>query len=138
MSFIKTFEIKGESYNVVRASAVQQDEILSMLTSPIVERLSAIASETKGAVADESLIFNFLTAIPFHVKQKLDELLLSRFTKSGSEVSLSIRDFDGKLLELGQLRAKVLFWNLEPFFEYWASEIKSALAEKQKTESQTQ
>lgn len=138
MSVIQQFTVGGEAYNVVRASAVQQDEILSLLTAPIVERLAALG---RGEVADDDFLFNFFSSLPFATKQKIDTLMLSRFTKHGSDTMLSMKDFDGKVMELNQLRAKVLLWNLEPFFVYWASEIKKAVKEAEaaaKKASQTE
>lgn len=134
MAAIEQFTIGATTYNVVRASAIQQDEILSMLNAPLAERLAALGI---GEVPEEDFVLNFVTALPFHAKQQFDSLLLSRVTKHGSESMLSIRDFDGQLFELNQLRAKVLMWNLAPFFTYWASVIKKSLDEAKKAESQT-
>lgn len=124
MSTLKQFTIGGVAYNVVRASAVQQDEALSMLNSSIIEKLGLLQMDEP---ADSDFAFNFFAALPFSAKQRLDQLLLSRVTKHGSETLLDSKDFDGKVMELNQLRGEVLLWNFEPFFVYWASAIKSAL-----------
>lgn len=123
MSTIKTFEVAGESYNVVRASAVQQDEALSLLSVDLVQTL---AERVKTDVPDYTFILDFFTSLPYHAKQKFDSLILSRFTRSGEDVNLSARDFDGRLIEYQELRARVTLWNFEPFFVRWASVIKEA------------
>lgn len=130
---VKTFMIDGQGYNVARASAEQQDEILSMLTGDIVQRLEALAST--AAAADQpydkpygdDFGFNFFNSLPFQVKRRFDELLLTQMTRSGEQMKLTVRDFDGKLMALNKLRGEALVWNLLPFFEYWASGIKEGL-----------
>lgn len=130
---VKTFHIDGQAYNVARASAEQQDEILSMLTTDIVQRLEALASTAAAAgqpydkpYADD-FGFNFFNSLPFNMKKRFDELLLSQMTRQGEQMRLTVRDFDGKLMTLNKLRGEVLVWNLLPFFEYWAGGIKEAL-----------
>lgn len=134
---VKTFHIDGQAYNVARASAEQQDEILSMLTTDIVQRLEALASTAAAAgqpydkpYADD-FGFNFFNSLPFNMKKRFDELLLSQMTRQGEQMRLTVRDFDGKLMTLNKLRGEVLVWNLLPFFEYWASGIKEALDDLQ-------
>lgn len=128
MAEIKQFSIGGVNYNVVRASAAQQDEVLSMLTAPITERMASLGV---GEVPEDDFVFNFFTSLPYAVKEKLDSLLLSRLNVHGSEAKLDLKDFDGRVLELNQLRAQVLLWNLMPFFVYWASVIKKGIEEAQ-------
>lgn len=125
MSNVKTFEVNGESYNVARASAVQQDEVLSLLTQALIQRL--VAAGDAGIEADESVLFAMVMAMPFALKNKLDGLLMSRIVKSGSDNPISIKDFDGKVMEFNRLRAKVLMWNLDGFFTYWAEERSAAI-----------
>lgn len=134
---VKTFHIDGQAYNVARASAEQQDEILSMLTTDIVQRLEALASTAAAAgqpydkpYADD-FGFNFFNSLPFNMKKRFDELLLSQMTRHGEQMRLTVRDFDGKLMTLNKLRGEVLVWNLLPFFEYWAGGIKEALDDLQ-------
>lgn len=134
---VKTFHIDGHSYNVARASAEQQDEILSMLTTDIVQRLEALASTSAaaGQAYDKPYLddfgFNFFNSLPFNMKKRFDELLLSQMTRQGEQMRLTVRDFDGKLMTLNKLRGEVLVWNLLPFFEYWANGIKEALDDLQ-------
>lgn len=123
MSDVKQFTVGGVSYNVARASAVQQDEVLSLLTTAIVECLGRIDADN---LDDENVMFNFFTRMPFEVKQRFDSLLMGRVVKHGTDQAVTSRDFYGAVLELNQLRGHVLRWNLEPFFAYWASEFKKA------------
>lgn len=129
MSNVKSFTVGAETYNVARASAMQQDEVLSLLTQALIQRL--VAAGQNGIEADESVIFAMTLAMPFALKQKLDELLMGRITRHGDTNPVTIRDFDGRVMEYNLLRAKVLMWNLEGFFTYWANEKSAAIESTQ-------
>lgn len=120
---IKTFEVGDVSYNVKRASAEQQDEALSLLSADLGQTL---AERVKVDVPDHAFILDYFTSLPYHAKQKFDSLLMARLTRSGEDIMLSAKDFDGKLIEWQELRARVTLWNFEPFFVRWASAIKES------------
>lgn len=134
MKFVEQFTVGGVAYNVARASAIQQDEVLSMLTSAIVECLQRI---NPNDLDDDDIMFNFFTRMPIEAKQKFDSLMMFKVFKNGTEQQVTAKDFDGAVLELNKLRALVLKWNLEPFFTYWASELKNARDNLEKKVSQT-
>lgn len=121
---VQTFEINGTSYNVARASAVQQDELLSLLTAPLVARLSG----TEDGTVDEDMIYFMFLAMPYQQKLAIDKLLLSRVYLADTSVALTVKDFDGKVLDYNRLRAKALIWNLSDFFDFWAEKNASVLA----------
>ncbi len=121
---VETFSLKHGSYNVARASAVAQDEVLSLLTQSLVQRLSVIDSSNKETTED-TIFFMFLS-MPHATKLKIDELILNRVFKKGTEHQVTLSDVDA--LEWNRLRAKALIWNLEGFFTYWADVV----SEKQK------
>lgn len=112
---VKSFTLKGGSYNVARASAVAQDELLSLLTQALIQRL---ASSTAGKSVNEETIFAMFLAMPHAVKLKIDELMLDRVYKKGTQQQVTLNECD--VMDWNRLRAKVLLWNLEGFFTYWA------------------
>lgn len=116
---VESFNLKHGSYNVARASAVAQDEVLSLLTQSLVQRLSVIDSSNKDTTED-TIFFMFLS-MPHATKLKIDELMLSRVFKKGTEQQVTLTDVDA--LEWNRLRAKALIWNLEGFFTYWADVV---------------
>lgn len=120
MSKIKSFTIGEVTYNAAMASAVQQDEALSIMTQPLVQRL--VEAGKQGVQADESVLLPMVMAMPYSMKQKFDGLLMSRISIHGRDDFISAADFDGKVMALNQLRVQVMRWNLEGFFIYWASE----------------
>lgn len=134
MKFVEQFTVGGVAYNVARASAIQQDEVLSMLTSAIVECLQRI---NPNDLDDDDIMFNFFTRMPIEAKNKFDSLMMFKVFKNGTDQQVTAKDFDGAVLELNKLRGLVLKWNLEPFFTYWASELKKAQDNLEKKVSQT-
>lgn len=112
---VKSFTLKGGSYNVARASAVAQDELLSLLTQSLIQRLSAAGL---GKPVDEDVIFFMFLAMPHAVKLKIDELMLDRVFKKGTQQQVTLNECD--VMDWNRLRAKALIWNLEGFFTYWA------------------
>jgi hypothetical protein len=112
---VKSFALKGGSYNVARASAVAQDELLSILTQALIQRL---AQAKPGAPVDEDVIFFMFLAMPHAAKIKIDELMLDRVFKKGTQQQITINESDA--MDWNRLRAKALIWNLEGFFTYWA------------------
>lgn len=125
MEQVKSFTLKHGSYNVARASAVAQDELLSLLTQALIQRLSA---SKPGEPVNEDVIFFMFMAMPHSVKQKIDELMLDRVYKKGTQQQITIADADA--MEWNRLRAKALIWNLEGFFTYWAEESANDAAQK--------
>lgn len=112
---VKSFTLKSGSYNVARASAIAQDELLSLLTQVLIQRLSAAGL---GKPIDEDVIFFMFLAMPHNVKLKIDELMLDRVYKKGTQQQVTLNESDA--MDWNRLRAKALIWNLEGFFTYWA------------------
>ncbi|MGS1116023.1 hypothetical protein [Castellaniella sp. UC4442_H9] len=112
---VKSFVLKHGAYNVARASAVAQDELLSLLTQPLVQRLS---QSKPGAPVDEEMVFYMFLAMPYSAKLKIDELMLDRVFKKGTQQQMTLAE--AEVMDWTRLRAKALIWNLEGFFSYWA------------------
>lgn len=125
MSSVKSFSVGNVTYNAARASAVAQDEVLSLLTQALIQRL--VAAGKQGIDPDESVLLAMMMAMPYQLKLKIDELIMSRISVAGRTDFVTIQDFDGKVIEYNRLRAKVLRWNLEGFFTYWAEENRAAV-----------
>lgn len=126
---VKNFTVGSGSYNVVRATAVQQDELLSLLTQSIVTRLAA----SENGNPDDSTFIVMFASLPYDLKRKIDGLLLGNVTDAEAKVKVTSADFQGRMIELNQLRTEVLKWNFEDFFTFWASEVEK---ERQKTQGQ--
>lgn len=102
-------------YKVVRASALAQMEVLSLLSSHVIVNWGRQSKPIDNPVDDFLLLF--VTALPFAQKQKMVELLMSEVSDSDG-VYVDIESFNGKMMEWHKLIAQVLYWNLDDFFTY--------------------
>lgn len=128
---VKSFTLKSGAYNIARASAMAQDELLSILTQELILRL---AQAKPGAPVDEDVIFFMFLAMPHTAKLRIDELLLPRVFKNGTQQHVTLNECD--VMDWNRLRAKSLIWNLEGFFTYWAdASAKDAASQAQQAQS---
>lgn len=113
---VKSFQLDSGQYNVARASAIAQDEVLSLLTQGLIQRL---AVSEAGKPVDENMILFMFLAMSFETKKRIDALLLSKVFRHSAE---QVTQNELPAMEWNKLRAKVLIWNLEDFFTFWANE----------------
>lgn len=77
MESVKQFTVGDVTYSVARASAIDQDAILSLLTSPITERWAVLRQ--RGDVSDvESMIMPMFMAMPQSIKQPVSGMLMKK------------------------------------------------------------
>lgn len=127
MAYTKSFEVGGVKYHAMMASAVGQDELLSLLTQPIMQRFAA--SVELEEEFDEAYIMPMFMAMHTQVKQRVAEILLEKVMLDG-QVPVSIKDFSGKMVNYNTLLAKLLIWNLTDFFTWLPSALKKDVATK--------
>ncbi len=122
---IKSFTVGNVTYNAVMASAVKQDELLSLLTAALMERGVALASMGQ-ALGDEALVPMFM-AMPAERKQAVAAILMHKVVIAGTEQMVSVADFSGRMVEYNRLLANLLRWNLTDFFDYMHAEVLSGV-----------
>lgn len=115
MSFVKSFTVKGVTYNVEMASAISQDEVQSLLTSPIYER-ALVCSQT-GVNMDLDVLRAMFEGMPSHIKKEVVARILHKAVIHGEKNTVSVEDFRGRMVAYNTLLAHVLEWNLGDFFE---------------------
>ena len=109
----------------VRASALAQMEVLSIITGNVISHWSNMSEPVDDPA--ETFLLPFVLGLPFVHKQKLVDLLMSDLTdKEG--VYVDIESFNGDMMEWHRLMAQVLYWNLNDFFTYIDSAHRSDLA----------
>lgn len=121
MSQVQAFTVGDKTYNAVMASAVKQDELLSMLTATLLER--AMAAAGAGQVLDDSVLGPMMMGMPYATKVKIAAIIMNHVFLNGTEIPVTIEDFSGRMVEYNQLLAKLLMWNLGDF----SSWLRSAL-----------
>tara|TARA_R110000765_G_scaffold244631_7_gene346867 strand:+ start:450 stop:851 length:402 start_codon:yes stop_codon:yes gene_type:complete len=122
MSHVKQFTIGSASYNAGRASAVNQDRMLSLLTQSIVER--AMIAAKSGIELDQQVLTSMFMAMPTATKREIADILMHAVMLNGSERKVTIEDFDGQMVNYNRLLAELLRWNLSDFFDWLPSALK--------------
>lgn len=134
MQMIKDFHVDDKVYIGHMASAVRQDELLSLLTARLYASFQAAASV--GAEMDEKATSIMLMSLPADQKAKVVDILTEKVTLQGTEIRVSPKDFQGRMVAWNRFLAQLLIWNLSDFFELLRSDQKAD--EAQATASQAQ
>lgn len=108
-----TKKIKG--YTIVRASALAQMEVLSVISANVMSRWMLCQEPVDKPV--DNFLLPLVISLPFSQKQRLIELLMSNITDKDG-VYADIENFNEKMVEWHELIAEVLYWNLNDFFTY--------------------
>lgn len=126
MSQVKSFTIGNVTYNAVMASAIQQDELLSLLTASIMQRgLQAALSDSDMG---DSILVPMFMAMPQEIKRQVADKLLHKTVVNGGKDLITIENFNGKMIEYNKLLSQLLQWNLADFFIWLGSVLKDAKA----------
>lgn len=116
MSKVKTFNVGQDTYNAAMASAVGQDELLSLLTAPIMDRF--VNADNLDGQAKEVFLMAMLMAMPSAIKTKVASILMAKVYVEGTQIPVDINTFSSKMVEYNSLLAKLLEWNLADFFTW--------------------
>jgi len=124
MNHIESFTIGSTSYNCVMASAVKQDELLSLVTQPILER-ALVTARTSGAEMGDSILVPMFMAMPYDIKQRVAGILMNRVSVVGDikAVPITVNDFMGNMVEYNTLLSRLIQWNLADFFTWLDSVV---------------
>lgn len=136
MSQVKAFTVGAKTYNAAMASAVKQDELLSMLTATLVER--AMVAASIGKTLDDNTICTMMLGMPNATKVKIAAIILNQVFIAGTQVPVTIDDFSGRMVEYNQLLAKLLVFNLGDFSSWLQSAIDDARQPQAPVESEAQ
>lgn len=121
MSVVKSFTVGGTTYNVVMASAVKQDELVSLLTAPIMER--AMGAARAGLPMDDGILVPMFMAMHHSVKQQVAAILLHQTAIVGGNALVSVDDFTGRMVEYNTLLVHILKFNLSDFFDWLSNAV---------------
>jgi hypothetical protein len=124
MSQVKSFTIGNVTYNAAMASAIQQDELLSLLTASVMQRgLQAALSDTNMG---EYILVPMFMAMPQEIKRQVAGKLLHKTVVNGGKDIITVENFSGKMVEYNKLLSQLLQWNLSDFFIWLESALKDA------------
>ena len=129
----KVFEAAGRRYEVAQASALEQDELLTILSKRLI--LSSLAAKKEQSELNENSVFVMLIALPSEEKAKVVRILTGKAFEVGSSLPVSVKDFQGKIVAWNKFLAKLIIWNLADFFELLSSvDLEDALRAKPKSQ----
>lgn len=121
---VKPFTIGGVQYNAAMASAVDQDRLMSLLSAAVLERFATAAGA--GLEIDDQVLCAMFMSMRQDVKAQVAQMLMARVVLNGTERTVSVADFGGKIVQYNQLLAGLLRWNLSDFFDWLPSDAKDA------------
>ena len=120
MSNIKSFTVGNVTYNAVMASAVKQDELLSLLTGTIMER--GLAAMRLGGELDDRVLVPMFMSLPHDIKTRAAAILMERVVVHGGQVPVTVESFAGQMVNYNTLLSQLLQWNLADFFT-WLGDV---------------
>lgn len=124
MSYVKSFTVGNLTVNAAMASAVQQDELLSLLSATLLSRAANAAQ--LGAGMGEQILIPMFMSMPQQLKKQVVGLLTQKVLVSGTDTPVTVNDFSGKMVEWNTLLSQLILWNLEGFFTWLDDAVKSA------------
>lgn len=121
MSTIQSFTIGSMSINASMPSALEQDEVLSLISYEVTQRAYTAAS-VKVELGEKVLTTMFM-AMPTNYKRRVSDVLLSKAFIAGTQTKVNVADFQGKMVQYNTLLAQLTLWNYEDFFTYLSEDL---------------
>ena len=116
MSLIKTFTASDITVNAAMPNAFEQDELLSLSSALFIAHAANVYKNGgELSVKDVALLF---AAVPYHIKQRIEEVLLSKAMVAGTNTKITVNDFPGKMMTLNTLLAELFLWVYADFFDF--------------------
>ncbi|UTC26024.1 tail assembly chaperone [Phage vB_KsaM-C1] len=119
---VKSFQIGSLTINAAMASALEQDEALSLIGSGIIQRAAELARA--GEQTGEQMLTAMFLSMPHQVKQRVSNILLSKALTAGTNTPITVNDFQGKMVQYNTLLAQLTLWNFDDFFIWLGDAVK--------------
>lgn len=126
--FVKSFQIGSLTVNAAMASALEQDEALSLIGSGIIQRAAELARA--GEQTGEVMLASMFATMPHQVKQRVSNILLSKVVTAGTETRVTVADFQGKMVQYNLLLAQLTLWNFDDFFIWLGDAVRERAPEQ--------
>lgn len=124
MSQVKAFTVGAKTYNAAMASAVKQDELLSMLTPTLISK--AVTAADLGKTLDDKIVQTMMMGMHYDAKVKVAAIIMNQVFVAGTSIPVTIDDFSGRMVEYNELLAKLLMFNLGDFSSWLQSALDDA------------
>lgn len=124
MSQVQAFTVGAKTYNAAMASAVKQDELLSMLAPTLIDK--AMIAAGLGKSLDDKIVRTMMMGMQYAAKVKVADIIMNQVLISGTTIPVTIDDFSGRMVEYNELLSKLLMFNLGDFSSWLQSAIDDA------------
>lgn len=120
--------IKGVTYNMAQAPAVDQVRLINLLGARLIQ-FSELLQNKKD---HSKYLLSMLTALPNEIVQQVSQIVLYKTFVHGKEsIPVDVESFQGKPMQYLQLLAEGILVNTGDYFEWLASETKEAVSPDQ-------
>lgn len=116
MSLVKSFTVGNATYNAAMPSAIEQDEILSLVGAQFIVHAGNVYKN--GGTLSAKDITLMLTTLPHPVKKRISDVLLSKTFIAGQDRKVDVADFTGQMMSFNSLLAEIFLWVYADFFDY--------------------
>ncbi len=115
---IRAIVVKGETYNVAQASAVQQKKLMLLIGAKIAFNSAA------GGVdkIDVPMLVGSLVSLQESTFDEVAALVLGKAFVAGTNTPVTLDSFQGSILSYMHLVAEAIAFNLDDFFTWLDSE----------------
>ena len=124
MSQVKAFTVGARTYNAAMASAVKQDELLSMLAPTLIDK--AMVAANLGKSLDDKIVRTMMMGMQYAAKVKVADIIMNQVFVAGTTIPVTVDDFSGRMVEYNELLSKLLIFNLGDFSSWLQSAIDDA------------
>ena len=114
MTTVSKIDIGGKSYNVPKASAVKQKQLLSLIGAKVALNSAAAKKDT----IDSNFLFGSLLTESEERFDIIAGIVLDKAVVNGSTIPVDVGLFQNKITEYYQLVAAAIAENLQDFFTY--------------------
>lgn len=126
--------IGSTTYNAATASAVEQDKVLSLLSLTLMQ---TIFSNKPDEDPVKALVPMFLS-LPQHVKQEVTSILCKQvFISGNASTTVTVRDFENRMIEWNTLLAELTVRNFSDFFT-WSKAVREEEHQTRNSQSEAQ
>lgn len=125
---LKSFQIGSLTINAAMPTALEQDEVLSLIGADVIQRAALMARN--GESVGEQMLTSMFVAMPTQIKQRVSAKLLSKAVVAGTNTQVNIADFQGKMVQYNTLLAQLTLWNFDDFFIWLGDAVKQSAPEQ--------
>ena len=111
---IESKSIGGVQYNIARAPAIKQKELLAIVGS----RIALVSAKAEVETINSQLLFGSLLSLPEVEFDRVASIVLYKTAVNGTDTFITVSDFQDNMANYFMLVAEAICLNLADFFTY--------------------